>query len=693
MAAALPLAAQAPAFDTSGNSMLKGTYYFRYVLYGISTQPNQFGITGDINEAISLYGNITFDGNGNYSITNSALNDGGNNVTTDPLPCYLAQLSQSQCPSSTQNQAVAGTYSISASGYGFLLNPVTGEPVYGLVAANGIFSGSTTEAASLYNDLFLASPLPSPALTNFSGSYNVVGYLPGGDFAFPMSPNGSGSLGTVNISGYVEGSNTQPTQSSNVTYRFSNGAAVLTFPNSNTANFISGLEFIYFSPDGQFFFGGSNVGFDMIMGVANKSGDGAFGACSGGTSCLFYGAGIDQNVSALGNGFADLDGYFGAFNTTNTGAIIGHQRVSDLVFYNSTYGFIYSDTFKYPVSGAYTDNTQSFNFWVGDGGSVRIGEGISPFLGITVAFQAPALVAPPGSVYINPAGIVNAASFAPFTAGLANGEFISIFGTNLSSKTVVSSTVPYPTQLNNVQVLINGVASPLYFVSAGQVAALVPSGNPFALAQVQVNNNGTLSNVVTMPLGAPGATPATITSPGVYNYPPGSGFAAAVDANTAKIVTTSSPANPGDTIEVFLSGLGAVFPTVADGAPAPGTPPLSQTVNTVTADVDGTTATVSFAGLAPTLAGLYQVNVTIPANVPAGNHFLDFSVSNPNSTNQFNLEAFSQQVLIPIGGGAAARITESAQDNAAPRARAKAPVHPQPTRKPFCAWNCSAPRP
>jgi len=680
-AAALPLAAQAPAFDTSGNGRLNGTYYFRQVLYGVSSQPDQSGIIGDISEAISVYGNITFDGNGHYSIANGVVNDGANNVTTDPLSCYLA----STICGSTQGQPVAGTYSVSASGYGFISNPVTGpDSIFGLVAANGIFIGSSTEPTQAYADMFIASPSPSPALTNFSGSYNVVGYLPGGDFAFPMNPNGSGSIGTVNISGYVEGSTNQLTQSSNVTYRFSNGAGVLVFPNSNTANFISVLEFIYFSPDGQFFFGGSNTGFDMIVGVTNKSGDAAFGACNGGPSCLFYNAGLDQDVSDLSNGFANLDAYFGSFNTTNTGQILGHERLSDLIFFNSSYGFIYTDNFTYPATGSYTDNLQGFNYWVGDGGTIRIGEGIGPLLGITVGMQAPAF-SPTGSVYISPAGIVNNASFAPFTAGVSNGEFISIFGSNLApGPGVQASTLPFPTTLNKVQVTINGQAAPIQFAGPGQINALVPSGNPFSLAQIQVNNNGTLSNVVTMAVGTPGSTPTAVTSPGVYTYLGQGVYAAAVDANTGTVVTTSNPARPGDTVEVFLSGLGTVFPTVADGAAAPGSPPFSFTVNTVSADVDGTAANVVFAGLAPTLAGLYQVNVTIPATTSAGNHFLDFSVSNPNSTNQFNLEAFTQQVLIPVGGGSSA-----VPEAVAPHRQTRPRVYPQPTRKPLCVWNCS----
>ncbi len=643
-----PLAAQAPPFDTSGNGKLNGTYYFRHVLYGIDTQADSSGIIGDVNAAIALYGNITFDGNGNYNITNGVVAEAGSG--TETLACFVAG-SPANCSS---NNGVTGTYSISASGFGFIANPiVSGDNIYGLVAANGIFSGSSTESTQAYNDLFIGAPIPSPARTSFNGSYTVAGYLPGADLSFQINPNGSGSLGTVAINGYYEGGGTTTiSQSSTVTYTFSNNAAVLTFPTSSTANFFSGQEYLYFSPDGNFFFGGSPTGNDMIVGVSTTSSTQNFEG-------LYYQAGIDQDLSDLSGGYADFDGYYGSLNATSTGTIVAHERVDDQIFYGSTYGWTLTDSFSPPVTGAYTDQSTQFQYWVSDGGTVRIGQGIGPYLGLTVAFQAPTFT-PSGSVYINPTGIVNAASFAPFTAGIANGEFITIFGTNLAPSTVVASGVPYPTKLNNVQVIINNVAAPIYFVSSGQLAVIVPSANPYSLAQIQVINNGVSSNVVTTVLGAPGSAPTNVTAPGVYTNPSGGVYAAAVDTNSGKIVTPSTPAEPGDTVEVFTTGLGTAYPPVADGA-APPTSPLSYTVNTITADVDGNDATVTFAGLAPTLAGLYQVNVTIPSTTAAGDHYLDLSASNPTNT---DLEYYTQQVLISVGGGAAtaaARPADSAR--------------------------------
>ena len=55
----------------------------------------------------------------------------------------------------------------------------------------------------------------------------------------------------------------------------------------------------------------------------------------------------------------------------------------------------------------------------------------------------------------------------------------------------------------------------------------------------------------------------------------------------------------------------------ATGRPAP-IAPLASVSAQVTATVGGVTAPVGFSGLAPNFAGLYQVNISIPAGVSTG---------------------------------------------------------------------------
>jgi uncharacterized protein (TIGR03437 family) len=68
---------------------------------------------------------------------------------------------------------------------------------------------------------------------------------------------------------------------------------------------------------------------------------------------------------------------------------------------------------------------------------------------------------------------------------------------------------------------------------------------------------------------------------------------------------------------VYCSGLGAVNPGVTDGAAAPGQP-LSSTLTPPQLTIGGLSAPMSFAGLTPGFAGLYQVNTVVPSGVPTG---------------------------------------------------------------------------
>ena len=49
--------ASAQTWDTSGNGLLRGTSYFREVIWHVGDN------SGSLDEAVALYGTITFDGN------------------------------------------------------------------------------------------------------------------------------------------------------------------------------------------------------------------------------------------------------------------------------------------------------------------------------------------------------------------------------------------------------------------------------------------------------------------------------------------------------------------------------------------------------------------------------------------------------------------------------------------------------
>jgi uncharacterized protein (TIGR03437 family) len=632
-------AAAAQTWDSSGNSMLKGTYYFREVFYAVGDY------YGDLSEAVAVYGSLTFSGTGTY---------------TGQVSVFDSSVG------AQQSGSISGTYTIAASGYGFISNPlVSGDYVYGMVNQSGIFVGSTTETAGGYNDMFVAAPLasPNPTVSTFKGTYSIAGVdlssgSPSGtvNYMLQVNPDGVSTLGTVATTVYVgqQGSTKYTQNISGVKYVASGGAMVATFPNS-TANYITGQKYLYISPDGNFIFGGSPTGWDMFVGVRTSSTNPSFGG-------LYYQAGIDQDESTLASqGYANLDTYFGSFSANND-AIIGHQRYLSIPYPGNVLDYTYSDLYSALSNSSYA-SPGVMTYVVGQNG-IRIGSGIGPYLGINVAIPAPSFSG--NGVYLNPTGVVNAASYAPFTSGIAPGELITLYGTGLANSTVIAPAIPFPASLGDVQVSIGGVNAPIYYVSPTQVSVIVPYEATSSIVPIQITNNGNQSNVVTVYTNQ--------TSAGVFSQSQnGIGVGAALHQDGITLVTPSNPAQPGETVSVYLTGLGAVNPSVSDGAPGPSSP-LSYASNTITADIGGVTATVAYAGLAPGFAGLYQVNLTIPTGLTAGENALD--ISGPDS--------YTSEVTIAVGGAATVTADGEAKKATPHRApsRASKSQHTTTRRKP-----------
>jgi uncharacterized protein (TIGR03437 family) len=197
---------------------------------------------------------------------------------------------------------------------------------------------------------------------------------------------------------------------------------------------------------------------------------------------------------------------------------------------------------------------------------------------------------------------------------------------------VTASTLPFPPTLGTVQVTVNGVAAPIYSVTPTQVSAIVPFAVTGPTATLVMTVNNVKSNTVVVPLAA--------TSPGIFSFPANGISSAAALHGDYSLVSAANPATQGETISIYLTGLGATNPKVADGAAAPGKAPFPLITGGLAVYVGGVQVPakqIQYAGLAPTLAGLYQVNFTIP-NVPAGN------VSLAVETN----EGFTDMVYLPI---------------------------------------------
>ena len=158
---------------------------------------------------------------------------------------------------------------------------------------------------------------------------------------------------------------------------------------------------------------------------------------------------------------------------------------------------------------------------------------------------------------------------------------------------------------------INGAPAPLLFVSGGQLNLQVPFATAGTSATISVNSNGTISNQVTVPVAQ--SSPAIFSTDGT-----GFGPGTVVHADFS-LVSEARSAAPNETVVIFLTGLGPVDPSIADGAPGPAAEPFSRTTDSsIQVLFGGEVGTVLFSGAAPGFVALYQLNVTIPSTVVVG---------------------------------------------------------------------------
>jgi len=613
------LAADAVPWDSSGNGLLNGAYNFREVLWRDS---------GDFHR-VAIYGSIQFDGHGGYTLNASVADS---NV------------------GSIQSLSSIGAYRIAASGMGYLDDPMQlsvrrqNITVWGLVS-NGVFVGSSTDSG--INNLFVAALAPSSPPTNgsFNGSYWAAAVnFPSSDVTqardmlFRVNPDGQGGLGTVNLTGFLGAGGTTVSQAvAAAGYSFANGALTLSFGGSGplgAKTLIAGDVLCYLSADGNFFFGGSASGWDLMVGVRAFPGAVPLDALSG----KYYQAGADVTPVA---GFDSLATYYGAFNAIpDAEATNGHQRLlsDEPMLDYKPFDFTYSDVLLLAPDGTH-DDFIGLHYVVGAGGAIQIGFGQESRLGINVALKAPGFNG--SGVYLNPIGIDNAASSAPFTVGVSRGAFIALYGSNLSSTTLQDDSKPF--SLGGVQVLINNRPAPIYYVRSDVVLAIVPFATTGPVASIQVINNGVPSDVRTVRIKN--------STPGVYTNPAGGlGYAVAqhIQDNSYALITPTNPAHPGETILVYLTGLGDVAPPVPDGMPAP-LNVLSSAVTTPVALLAGEPATVEFAGLTPTLIATYAMTLTIPADAFPGDVYLDISLPDSYTTEaQISIGTSNPPVANPL---------------------------------------------
>jgi uncharacterized protein (TIGR03437 family) len=234
------------------------------------------------------------------------------------------------------------------------------------------------------------------------------------------------------------------------------------------------------------------------------------------------------------------------------------------------------------------------------------------------------------------AAIANAASFD--RGALAPGALATIIGAGLAQSPAAAENGSLPFSLVATSVSVGNLPAPVEYVSPGQINFQIPWQTPPGPTTVAVSVNG---------VAAP-ALPAIIAlaSPGIFSVPLGSAHAAAVNLDGTLVAQEGSisgwqshPAEPGDIIVIFATGLGAVTPPLGDGQiPADR---LRYTVLAPKVMIAGGPAEVQFSGLSPQFPGLNQINVVVP-QAPSGIVSIQIETAG----------VLSNELTIAVGSGA-----------------------------------------
>jgi uncharacterized protein (TIGR03437 family) len=205
----------------------------------------------------------------------------------------------------------------------------------------------------------------------------------------------------------------------------------------------------------------------------------------------------------------------------------------------------------------------------------------------------------------------------PGTLSLAPGSLFAITGTALAASTQAASA-PLPTELAGAQLLMNSTPLPLLSVSPTEIWFQVPfEASPGTTATLTVDYGSPFEGcTVVIP----------ISGRGPLFLPDNGGNAIFIHQGFSGLVTPQLPAQRGEVVTAYALGLGGVTPSVATGVPTPLDQlyPLNWPFACYqgSASQDGPPLDVPFAGLAPGMIGVYQVNIRMPDPLPSGTTLL-----------------------------------------------------------------------
>jgi uncharacterized protein (TIGR03437 family) len=213
--------------------------------------------------------------------------------------------------------------------------------------------------------------------------------------------------------------------------------------------------------------------------------------------------------------------------------------------------------------------------------------------------------------FISAGGIVEGAGFQAAPYPITGGEIVSVFGGFAGITTSEATSFPLPQTLGTASVKFNGLSASHLYSSAGQINVITP-------IQLNSRSNARVTVSVGNQTSRAEAVDVRPVAPGVFQAGGGPAGAFLHGLRPSAKVDTADPALRGEVIIAFVTGLGMTFPLQVDAAPA-ASEYVSPTIEVPTVSVGGVPASVSFSGLAPGFAGLYQINFQVPLTAPTGN--------------------------------------------------------------------------
>ncbi len=199
--------------------------------------------------------------------------------------------------------------------------------------------------------------------------------------------------------------------------------------------------------------------------------------------------------------------------------------------------------------------------------------------------------------------VINGADGTP---AACPGMVILVRGANLAADSTSSPGLPNPTSLGGVYVTFtdsSGASSPLplSYVTPGEIRAQLPYDVALGAGTISVND---------LPTATFGVTLTALAPRFITNFD-GVGDLVMFHSSPDRAVTRADPARPGETVNIYLHGMGQTNPPAVAGAD-PGFSPALVVQQTVTATFDKLPIRVNSASLLGGNPGVYQVNITLP---------------------------------------------------------------------------------